>query len=158
MQTTYVIRLWSVLLATTVVVFCACSPQQQRPPSGPVTLVDFLQAYNAYATGQLYLKRGQHEEALVEYKQSLQQFNRLDEAARRLLREQYGLTQGQVEREFAIARALAQHTTTTQGDTTEREHFRELVLAGFYPYGRGTPVQEAVSPGTQITCENWQAV
>jgi hypothetical protein len=122
-----------------------------------VTLIDFLQAYNAYATGQLYLKRGQHEEALVEYKQSLQQFARLDESAHRLLREQYGLTQEQVERELAIAQMLAQHATTTQGDNTERERFREQVLAGFYPYGRGTPVQGEIKPGTQITRENWQA-
>src|SRR5262249_23088319 len=61
-----------------------------------------------------------------------------------------------VEREFAIARALAQHTPTSQGDNTKREHFRELVLAEFYPYGRGTPVQGEVGPGTQITSENWQ--
>ena len=159
MQATSVVRLWSMTFTTftMIVVFGGCSPQQQRSPSGPVTLVDFLQTYNAYATGQLYLKRGQHKEALVEYKQSFQQFTRLDEAARRLLREQYGLTQEQVERELAITQMLAQHTTTAPGDNTERERFRELVLTEFYPYGHGTPVQGEVGPGTQITPGNWPA-
>ncbi len=132
------------------------SPRVARPPAGPVTLVDFLQTYNAYATGQLYLKRGQHEEALVEYKQSLHQFTRLDNAARTVLRDEYGLTQEQVERELAIASALAQQEATAKGDNAALEKFREQVLAGFYPYGRGTPTVSDIHSGTQIAQGNWQ--
>ena len=132
------------------------SPRVARPPTGPVTLMDFLQTYNAYATGQLYLKRGQHEEALVEYKQSLHQFTRLDNAARTVLRDEYGLTQEQVERELAIASALAQQEATAKGDNAALEKFREQVLAGFYPYGRGTPTVSDIHSGTQIAQGDWQ--
>jgi hypothetical protein len=135
----------------------ACSSRlPSRSLSGPVTLVDFLQAYNAYATGQLYLKRGQHAEALVEYKQSLQQFARFDDATRRVLREQYGLTQEQVEREFVIATALAQQEATTASDPVVLEQFRGQVLAGLYPYGHGSLSHGEVQPGTRITRDNWQ--
>lgn len=148
-------------LGTVGILICllmsACGPRQPaRRLEGPVTLMDFLQAYNAYATGQLYLKQGQHEEAVVEYQQSLQQFARLDDATRRLLREQYGVAKEQVEREFAIARALAQQEATATGDTAAREQFRTQVLAGLYPYGHGSLTQGEVGPGVQISHENWQ--
>lgn len=95
--------------------------------------MDFIQAYNAYALAQTYLKRGRHTEAVVEYEQSLRRLTRLDDAARSLLREQYGLSQEQIERELSIARALAQERTTTAGDTAELERFRERVWPDFIP-------------------------
>ena len=63
----------------------------------------FLQAYNAYALAQTYLKRGQHAEAIVEYEQSLQRFAHLDDDAR----------------------TLAHESATTTGNTTELERFHE---------------------------------
>jgi len=118
--------------------------------------MDFIQAYNAYALAQTYLKRGQHAEAIVEYEQSLQRFARLDDAARTQLRDEYGLSQKQVERELEIARTLARESVTT-GNTAELERFRERVLGGFYPYGHGTLRKNGIGSGTQITRGSWQA-
>jgi hypothetical protein len=141
-----------------VALLCACGPRSApRPSGGPWGMMDFLQAYNAYALAQTYLKRGQHAEAIVEYEQSLLRFARLDDTARTLLREEYGLTQEQVERELALAHALAQKSATAEGNTTEMERFRERVLAGFYPYGRGTLSKGQIRPGAQITLDTWQA-
>lgn len=92
-----------------VILFAACGPRQPpRAPGGPGTLMDFLQAYNSYSLAQLYLERGRHAEAVVEYEESLKRYERLDEAARTTLREQYGLSLEQIERELSVARTLAQ--------------------------------------------------
>ncbi len=136
---------------------CTCSPRSSsRPVGGPASLLDFLQAYNAYALAQLYLKRGRHAEAEEAYRQSLRQLDRLDESARTLLRQEYGLAKEQVERELAIARALAQKAAIAKGDTSQRERFRERVLAEFYPYGRGSLTQGGLGPGSRLTQANWQ--
>mgnify|MGYP003575478416 CR=1 FL=1 len=88
------------------VCLCACGPRPApRPPGGPWGMMDFMQTYNAYALAQTYRERGQYAEAIVEYEQSLQRFARLDETARRQLRDEYGLSQEQIERELAMARA-----------------------------------------------------
>jgi hypothetical protein len=137
---------------------CACGPRQTtRPPGGPWGITDFLQAYNAYALAQTYLKRGRHAEAIVEYEQSLTRYTRLDEAARTRLREEFGLSQEQIERELSIARALTQQRAIAEGNMMELERFRERVLFGFYPYGRGTLTRGEIRPGAQINRGTWQA-
>ena len=137
---------------------CACGPRSApRPTGGPWGVMDFVQAYNAYSLAQTYLKRGQHAEAIVEYEQSLQRFTRLDDAAHTLLREQYGLSQEQVERELSLARALAQQAATAEGNSAELERLRERVLAGFYPYGRGPLSKNGIGPGAQVGRGTWQA-
>lgn len=145
------------LVLVLVVLLCACGPRSApRPSGGPWSVMDFLQAYNAYALAQTYLKRGRHAEAIVEYEQSLQRFARLDDAARAQLRDEYGLSQEQIERELSIARALAQESATAAGNIVDLERFRERVLAGFYPYGHGTLRKNGIGPGTQITRSSWQ--
>ncbi|MCS6927699.1 MAG: hypothetical protein NZ578_17550, partial [Candidatus Binatia bacterium] len=93
-------------VALSVLLFlCACGPRPPaRAPGGPGTILDFLQAYNAYALGQTYLKRGRHAEAIVEYEESLRRYDRLGDTARTTLQEEYGLSREQIERELAIAR------------------------------------------------------
>lgn len=105
------------LLALTLLF--ACGPRHtSRTASGPQTLMDFLQAYNAYSLAQLYLKDGRYAEAIVEYEESLRRYNCLGDAARTTLREEYGLSQEQIERELATARASAQgHTAPGYGDS-----------------------------------------
>jgi len=154
----FTVRRCNLVLLMILTFLGACSPRSApRPTGGPWGVMDFLQAYNAYSLAQTYLKRGQHAEAIVEYEQSLQRFARLDDAARTLLREQYGLSQEQVERELSIARGLAQQSATAAGNAAELERFRERVLAGFYPYGRGTLTKNGIGPGSQIGPGTWQA-
>jgi len=76
-------------------------------------MIDFVQTYNAYSLAQLYLKQGQPAQAIVEYEQSLKRYVLLDDSARALLRDEYGLSQEQLEQELATARTLAQQGTTT---------------------------------------------
>lgn len=141
-----------------LLVLCACGPRQPaRAPGGSGTILDFLQAYNAYALAQTYLKRGRHAEAIVEYEESLRRYDRLGDAARTALREEYGLAREQIERELAIARALAREHAAAGPNPEELEHFRERVLAEFYPYGRGTPPHRTIRPGMQISRGTWQA-
>ena len=140
-----------------LIVLSACSSQsivQSRP--GALGINDFLLAFNSYSTAQTYLKRGRHAEAVAEYQESLKRYGRLDEATRTRLRTEVGLSQEQVERELSLARALAQQHTTLEGGAAQRERFRERVLAGFYPYTRGTPRVGKVGPGIQIAGGNWQ--
>ena len=140
-------------LSITVLGSCSSqSPVQSRP--GAFGINDFLLAFNSYSTAQTYLKRGRHTEAVVEYTESLKRYGRLDEATRTRLRAEFGLSQEQIERELSLARALAQQHSTLEGQTLARERFRERVLAGFYPYTRGTPRAGQVSPGTQISRGN----
>ncbi|MBI3300975.1 MAG: hypothetical protein HYZ72_02705 [Deltaproteobacteria bacterium] len=101
-----------------VALLCACGSHSAPrstlyAPGGPVSAMDFVQAYNAYGLGQTYFKNGRYAEAIVEYEQSLKRYTRLDDSARALLREQYGLSQELIEGELALARTLARESTTT---------------------------------------------
>src|SRR5919106_4136542 len=142
-----------------VMFFHACGGPRSTlyAPGGPLSLMDFLHAYNAYALAQTYLKRGRHAEAVVEYKESLRRFTRLNETARTRLREEYGLSQEQIKRELSIAHALAQDHAEAEGNRTALERFREGVLTGFYPYGRGTVTRGEIRPGAQVSRGTWQA-
>jgi hypothetical protein len=92
---------------------CACSPQ--RPAGVPWGMVDFVQTYNAYSLAQLYRDRGEHAQAVVEYEQSLKRYALLDDHARTLLRDEYGISQERIEQELAAARALARpHPATDE--------------------------------------------
>ena len=132
---------------------CACSSQSPtQPRAGVLGMNDFLLAFNTYNTAQTYLKQGSHPEAVVEYEESLKRYARLDPATRDRLRTEFGLSQQQIERELSIARGLADKHGSGQGDAA----FRGWVLAGFYPYTRGTPLTDTVTPGIQISADNWQ--
>ncbi len=97
-------------------------------------MLDFLQTYNAYALAQTYLKSGRHAEAIVAYEESLRRYDRLGDAARITLREEYGLSREQIERELAIARALVQQHSAADATIEELERFRTRALAKFYSY------------------------
>lgn len=93
---------------------CACSPRQMQRPAGvPWGMVDFVQTYNAYSLAQIYRDRGEHAQAIVEYEQSLKRYALLDDSARAFLRDEYGLSQEQIEQELAATRARAQQSPTT---------------------------------------------
>jgi tetratricopeptide (TPR) repeat protein len=79
-------------------------------------MLDFIQAYNAYALGQVYFQNGRYTEAIVEYERSLERYGHLDEIARALLREQYGLSQELIEGELTLARAMMREQNPTKGD------------------------------------------
>ncbi len=119
--------------------------------------MNFIEAYNAHALAQTYLENGRQAEAVAEYERSLREFDRLDNTARELLREEYGLSREQVERELSTAHALAQGRILAAGNTIAPERLRERVLAEFHPYSHGTPIRGSVSPGAQITSDTWQA-
>jgi hypothetical protein len=118
--------------------------------------MSFIEAYNAHALAQTYLENGRQAEAIAEYERSLQEFSHLDNTARTLLRDEYNLSQEQVEGELSAARALAQESALTGGNVTEPQRFRERVLAEFHPYSHGMPTRSDIAPGTEITSETWQ--
>lgn len=91
---------------------CACSSHMQRPAGAPWGMADFVRTYNAYSLAQLYRDRGEHAQAVVEYEQSLKRYALLDDQARALLRDEYGLSQERIEQELAAARTLAQQNPT----------------------------------------------
>lgn len=151
-------RLCRAALLVVIVLLCACGLQQSPRPLGePDSLLDVLQVHNTYTLAQTYLKRGQYTEAIVAYEQSLRQIAHFDDVARTHLRDQYGLSQEGLEREFAIARSLAQKSTAAGETSRELERFRERVLAEFYPSSRGAPPTGGIGPGTQIARGTWQA-
>lgn len=111
----------AVLLVCTFVAACGprATPRSSLyAPGGPVSMVDFIQTYNAYALGQTYFQSGRYAEAIVEYEQSQKRYARLDEAARTLLREQYGLSLELIEGELALARTLARQNPPSR----EKDH------------------------------------
>src|SRR5262245_3564450 len=103
-------RLLLVAIFLIVISLSACSGGPSRSslyaPGGPVSMLDFIQTYNAYALGQVYFQNGRYTEAVVEYERSLERYGHLDEIARASLREQYGLSQELIEGELTLARAM----------------------------------------------------
>jgi hypothetical protein len=90
-----------------VTLLYACGPcQAPRTPKGAEGALSFVVAYNAYVLAQTYLENGRRAEAIVEYERSLREFNRLDDAARARLQNEYGLSREQVEKELSAARVL----------------------------------------------------
>lgn len=147
----------SLLVLAVSALLAACSPPHtSHPAEGPGGLMSFIEAYNAHALAQTYLENGRRAEAMAEYERSLREFSRLDETARALLRDEYGLSQEQVERDLAAARALAQGRTPVAGAPIAPERLRERVLAEFHPYSHSTPTKGDVAPGSEITRETWQ--
>jgi hypothetical protein len=96
----------------------ACSGGPSRSslyaPGGPVSMLDFIQTYNAYALGQVYFNNGRYTEAIVEYERSLECYGQLNEIARTSLREQYGLSQELIEGELTLARAMVREQNTAR--------------------------------------------
>lgn len=149
-------RLRTVVLVL-VTLLCSCGPRQApQPREGAGDSMSLVEAYNAHALGQVYLANGRQAEAIAEYERSLREFNRLDDAARALLQNAYGLSQDQVESDLAAARTWAQGSVSTPGSPSTPERFREQVLAEFHPHSHGAPTRGDVAPGTELTRETWQ--
>jgi hypothetical protein len=99
-----------VFLLATVLSACRMSsapPLTLHAPGGPVSVMDFVLTFNTYQLGRTYFQNGRYADAIIQYEQSLKRYDRLDEAARTQLREEYGLSQALIEGELALARTMA---------------------------------------------------
>jgi hypothetical protein len=109
-------RLLFVAVFLVVACLSACSGGSSRSslyaPGGPVSMLDFIQTYNAYALGQVYFQNSRYPEAIVEYERSLERYSHLNALARASLREQYGVSQELIEGELTLARAMVREQKT----------------------------------------------
>ena len=118
MGSVFSLRCIALFLAALLWLYACRSPSTPRStlyaPGGPVSVMDFVLAYNAYALGQTYFQNGRYADAIVQYEQSLTRYHRLDDDARTHLREEYGLSQELIEGELTLARTMAREQAANE--------------------------------------------
>jgi hypothetical protein len=67
--------------------------------------MSFAEAYNAHALAQTYLESGRRAEAIAEYERSLRALRNLDDESRARMQREFDLSEEQIEKELAAARA-----------------------------------------------------